>query len=209
MSNRVRTVAAVVLTCLASMLAFGGASVAAQDDTATYDLQITTSQCEESPCTDDIATPIGDVVVYVTSADGTIDYGSCTTTIDADPTGCSVAVDPETSVEVTVDESTIPEGYVALDYPVVYDVPAETTEVGDVWIYFSPQEDTVPDDSDTDEEISDDESSDGTPAAELPSTGTGSESDVTTSTPLVLLGVLGAMCLIVSCGLIFTRRPHN
>jgi len=164
--------------------------------------------------------PIGDVTVLVASEDGASDYGSCTTSIDGKPAGCSLPVDPETTVSITVDANTIPDGYALLDYPVFYDVPAEKTAVGDVQLYFTPQVDTVPDDQDTDEEViasedqdgtggeasgAEDESGTGGEAAELPSTGSGSGLTTRDAMPAGF-GLFAMISLALAGGAFMLRR---
>jgi hypothetical protein len=212
MTKRVLSIATLLIACLSATLAFGAQGAAAQED-PSYQLDIMTYQCEESPCEDEPA-PIGDVTVLVASEDGSVDYGSCTTTVEGNPGGCTVNVDPETTVSVTVDETTIPDGYVLLDFPVVYDVPAEKEGVGDVQLYFTPQVDTVPDDQDTDEEVvaGDEDTGDATAeadegvgAAELPSTGSGTSAD-SSDAGVMALGIFGALSLFVVGGMLALRR---
>jgi hypothetical protein len=220
MSKRFLAITALLIACMSAVLAFGGSSAAAQDEEATYNLQIDSGLCEESPCGEENAEFISGVTAYVTSTDGTIDYGSCTTDYETEPGGCTVAVDPGTSVEVTVDESTIPEGYVALDYPIVYDVPAEQSEAGDVAIYFSPQQDTVDDEAAAEGEeaaaAEGDEveaSAEGTPveaaASELPATGSGSNGGGVANLPMLLLGAVAAFGVLASGLILGIRRVQR
>ena len=206
MSNRLLSFVTLLIACFSATLVLGAQSASAQDD-ASYDLQVMTRQCEESPCNEDDATPIGDVTAIVTSEDGSIEYGTCATSTEGIPDGCSVIVDPGTTVSVTVDETTIPDGYVLLDYPIIYEVPAEKTAEGDVWLYFTPQQDSVPDDQDTDEEVAgevdpgveaadDDENVEGTPATQLPSTGSGASID-SANISAIALGAFAAIAMAI------------
>ena len=207
MSKRLITLAALLVACLASMMAFGGSPASAQEDEATYPLAVNVVQDGE---------PLGDVTVYVTSEDGSIDYGSCVTAVDADPIGCSIDVDAGTTVAVSVDAATIPDGYALLEDPVIFEVPAEVQEGVDVTVELTAQQDTVPDDADTDEEAADDAgtdeevaaTADATPSgsAELPSTGANPDGGSTSSTPLMLLGAFAALAVLVSGGFLLTRR---
>jgi hypothetical protein len=212
MSKRFLSITALLIVCMSAVLAFGGSSAAAQEEEAAYDLQIDTGLCEESPCGEENAELISGVTAFVTSADGSIDYGSCTTDYETDQGGCLVQVDPGTSVEVTVDETTIPEGYVALDYPVVYDVPAEEIPGTDVAIYFSPQQDTVDDEAAAEGEAPVEGSAEGTPvsetegAAELPSTGSGNEDAGVANAPMMLLAAVAAFGILASGLVLGIRR---
>jgi hypothetical protein len=204
MSKRLITLAALLVACLASMMAFGGSPASAQEDEATYPLAVNVVQDGE---------PLGDVTVLVTSEDGAIDYGSCVTAVAADPAGCQIDVDAGTTVAVSVDAASIPDGYALLEDPVIFEVPAEVQEGVDVTVELTAQEDTVPDEADTDEEAAADEpvegAADATPSAELPSTGTNPDNGSTTSTPFMLLGAFAALAVLVSGGFFITRRASN
>jgi hypothetical protein len=212
MFKRLLAMATLLIACFSATLVLGAQGAAAQDESATYALDVMTYQCEESPCEAE-PTPVGDVTVLVSSEDGATDYGSCTTTIDGQPAGCSVEVDPGTTVAVTVDANTIPDGYALLDYPVIYDVPAEKTAVGDVQLYLTPQVDTVPDTQDTDAEVSAtpdesssaDDSGTGGQAAELPSTGSGSSLNEQGTMP-VGFELFAVISLALAGGALLLRR---
>ena len=210
MSKRLLTVVAIVVACMATMMALGGSPVSAQEDETTYPLAVDVTQDGAS---------VGDVTVYVTSEDGAIDYGSCVTALDAEPIGCSIEVDAGTTIAVSVDAATIPDGYALLEDPVIFEVPTEVQEGVDVIVELTAQEDTVPDDADTDEEVpvdeeaaADDEAVDGaaSPVAELPSTGTGPDSgNAMIATPTVLLGGIAALAVLIMGGFVVTRGTNS
>ncbi|MEJ7838648.1 MAG: hypothetical protein WKF81_07515 [Thermomicrobiales bacterium] len=218
MSKRLLTLVALLVASLGTLVTFGGSPVAAQDEAAPYDLSVMTRQCEEAPCTDDTATPIGDVTVFVTSEDGTIDYGSCTTSIEGEPDGCSVPVDAGTTVAVSVDDSTVPEGYGPEENPVIYEVPAERTDVGDVFLSFSPLAEEVPDEEVPEEDVPADDTGDaieedtgdGSTPAELPATGSGNASVFGGSSVSMALGFGSASLLILAfVTIVATRRSST
>lgn len=211
-----RALLAIVFAALGAMMFVGVSPAGAQDDAAPYDLTIMARLCEESPCSADTATPIGDITAFVTSEDGSVDYGSCTTSIEGNPDGCSVPVDAGTIVQVAVDESTLPEGYVAEENPVFYEVPAEKSTVDDVFLYFSVQAEDIPEEEVPEEETGDDvieeDLGDGTPAAELPETGTGtgsSSTNETSPTTLIVLGGGASLVVIAAVALVLNRRSLN
>jgi hypothetical protein len=133
-------------------------AVAAQDAGGDYSLDII-------PAGDAIAAiPDGSVRVAVTSADGSVDYGSCMLSMDTKPAGCSVMVPAGTAVTVALDDSTLPEGIGVVEATQQYTTPAEKTQVGDVWFEF-----TWVTDGDDDAEAPEDDRD----VRELPATGAG------------------------------------
>jgi hypothetical protein len=108
-------------------------SAAAQADNP-YDLQVNAWQCVAADCDDPVN--VGGAVVEATSEDGSESYGTCTTPDGGNPNTCDIEVPAGTTVVVTLDESTIPAGFAPVENPIVYDVPAEKTQVGDVSFYL-------------------------------------------------------------------------
>jgi hypothetical protein len=109
-------------------------SAAAQADDP-YDLQVNAWQCVAADCDDPVN--VGGAVVEATSEDGSESYGTCTTPDGGNPNTCDIEVPAGTTVVVTLDESTIPAGFAPVENPIVYDVPAEKTQVGDVSFYLA------------------------------------------------------------------------
>jgi hypothetical protein len=205
-ARRLLTMATVLIACFSAILALGVQKSAAQEGAATYPLMINVQQCEDpAGCEGGDTVLLGDITVNATSEDGSVDYGSCVTSIEGKPSGCTIDVEPETTVAVTVDAASIPDGYVELEYPVLYDVPAEVTQVGDVWITLVPQQDTVPDDQDTDEEAAADEDTGDTGATQLPSTGAGMSAE-SSNAGVMAFGLFGLMSLILAGGAVAFRR---
>lgn len=209
---------AVVLAMLCGIAASAFAASPAAAQEADYDLQIQVLTCDATSCDDVEPVFLADAEVVVMSETGE-EYGTCTTVTDVKPGGCSVMVPAGSTVEVAVLTESIPDGYVALDSPQTYQVPEEKTGVGDVSFYLTLQDDTVPDDQDTDEEVADDTTgeeaaddpvegeADATPnASELPSTGSGPSS----STPAGLIAAIAIVPMIAAAaGTLLIRRART
>jgi hypothetical protein len=195
---------AILLTMLCGLAGSAMAiapSASAQE--ADYDLQVIVSICEATSCDDVEPELLADAEVVVMSETGE-EYGTCTTVTDVKPGGCSVMVPAGSTVEVAVLTESIPDGYVALDSPQTYQVPEEKTAVGDVWLELTLQDDTVPDDADTDEEAAGDEMDDEADAdteapTELPSTGAGPSSPVDGR-------ITGVLAMLALGSLLLARR---
>lgn len=72
------------------------------------------------------------VEVTVFNEDQSVEFGSCAFDLVNTPGGCVVDVPSSTTVTALLDESTLPEGVVAVENPLTYTTPAEKTSIGDV-----------------------------------------------------------------------------
>jgi|GEM_PF-2701973 len=125
--------------------------------------------------------PVGDipdqsVAVTVFNEDQSVEYDSCLMDLVSKPGGCSVNVPANTVVTAVMDESTLPEGIVVLENPVIYTTPAEKTQIGDIWfeLGYADNGGEDPGDGETPETPSEPEVPvDQGGATQLPTTGSG------------------------------------
>jgi len=171
-----------MLAGLLVVIGFGGyaASAAAQDDTETTTLTTFVRTCLEPGCTEDLALTESVDGVPVTVADATTGdpIGSCTTG-DTESGACAVDVPAGiASVTITLDDTALPEGYVADDNPATLDL-ANATEYPFLLMPVDgfPEEDdpaqdaTPADEAPVDEAPADEAPADDEAVSGLPSTG--------------------------------------
>jgi hypothetical protein len=106
---------------LALLLApfIGPVTVSAQSDAVeTMGLLAAVRYCVDEDCTE-LEGSVDAVSVAFASDNGAVQYGTCQTVADAAPDGCSVQVPIGVPVAVSIDESTIPEGWTPVESTIV------------------------------------------------------------------------------------------
>lgn len=129
LSTRRIVFAVVVIAALAGNILAAPPRAAAQEG-ADYDLQVNAWQCETTACDDQ--QNLGGAVVEAVDANTDESYGTCTTPEDGHPNTCDITVPAGTFISVSIDPSTIPDGYMPVENPIYYQVPDKKTAVGDV-----------------------------------------------------------------------------
>ena len=111
----------------------------AQED---YFLQVHANASQEVR---DVVGPMPDEVIAVNlvDADTGFDYGRCTLSYSKSPGGCVFFVTPSSTVIATLDASTLPTGVAVAENPLTYAVPAEKTELGDIFFQLVLADDVV------------------------------------------------------------------
>jgi hypothetical protein len=109
----------------APLLSAGVPAASAQSESPdTMGLLATVRYCVDEDCTD-LEGSVDDVTIRFVSEDGTVKYGTCQTVADAAPDGCGVQVPLDVPVAVSIDESTLPEGWTPVESPIVTTVSDE------------------------------------------------------------------------------------
>lgn len=143
--------------------------------------------------------PDRSVAAAVFNEDQTVEFGACTIDLVNKPGGCFITVPASTTVTALLDESTLPEGVVVLENPIVYTTPAEKTGVGDIVFELAY--------------AGNDDESPGEPAtpvdpgnvSELPGTGSGPLETASSWAMLSIVTASGAMAVILGVGALLSR----
>lgn len=124
----------------------GNTAVAQGNGQLEFTLPIQAVSCDEPPA-DNPETPCGPTVgaTFDVTSQGGEPLDSCTTeeaTLEGGVVGfCSVEVPFETTVIITENVATIPDGYVPVENPITFQIPAVKTDPTIINFYNVPQDD--------------------------------------------------------------------